>query len=225
VVLECIYDSPWFERKWTIQEFILGRRCFFQLGPERAETSKIFMAREHSVMRQRELSGDPFARGASNLAFESYIACYAMFKHEFQKQGRTWLKKELVITKLLGMGKNQAATNPKDAVFGMYGILQKLDSTIRPPDYSKSVEEIYIEATKLAIVHDNSLQILLETSESRDLPELPSWVPDWNISLDNGLNPWIQHPPLQHATNKWGPPAKVIFLDEDMSLSLLGYSL
>jgi hypothetical protein len=189
VVLGCIHDSPWFGRKWMIQEFILGRRCFFQLGPERAETSKIFMARQQLIIQRRELSGDPVTRDVSNLAFETYRVSYAVYKNEFKKAGRTWPKKRLLITELLGMGRHQVATNPKDAVFGMYGILQKLDSTIPPPDYSKSVEDIYIEATKLAIMHDNSLEILLETSENRDLPELPSWVPDWNIMLDNGLNP------------------------------------
>jgi hypothetical protein len=180
------------------------------------------MARQQLSIQRRELSGDPVTRDASNLAFETYRVSYAVYKNEFKKAGRTWRKKRLLITELLGMGRHQVATNPKDAVFGMYGILQKLDSTIPPPDYSKSVEDIYIEAAKLAIVHDNSLQILLEISESQDLPELPSWVPDWNIILHNGLNPWIQGPPLQHATNKWGPPDKTIFLDKNMSLSVLG---
>lgn len=96
-------------------------------------------------------------------------------------------KEKVSVTDLLSYGRLQSATEAKDVVFGMYGILRRLDVAIPKPCYDDHIEEIYAEATRAAIDHDRKLDILLETGHSKSYPNLASWVPDWNTSPTHGL--------------------------------------
>jgi hypothetical protein len=80
------------------------------------------------------------------------------------------------------------ATNPKDAVYGKYGILQRLNIPVPAADYSKSVAVIFTETTKAAITNDRVLSVLWETSKSELWPGLPSWVTDWSMEGHHALS-------------------------------------
>lgn len=72
------------------------------------------------------------------------------------------------------------ATNPKDKVFGLYGILQKLGFPMPKPDYNDSLDSIYWHSTVSIIRHEPSLAFLsLASSVSSHIPFAPSWVPDY----------------------------------------------
>lgn len=75
------------------------------------------------------------------------------------------------------------ATDPKDKVFGIYGILLLLDVEIPPPDYSKAVVEIYTETIN-AILRRSGIFRFRHVFHPEDNPlGLPSWVP--NLSAFN----------------------------------------
>jgi len=71
----------------------------------------------------------------------------------------------------------QQTTNPKDVIYGIYSLLSALGIQLPTPDYSKSVEEIYSEAARVAILQKNSLEIFYQVPSSRKIVNLPSWVP------------------------------------------------
>lgn len=156
-----------------------------------------------------------------NSAYLSYETCLTMLRDNLQEIAVSETS-DVTVSELLGQARNQAATNPKDAVYGTYGILQKLNLALGHPDYSRSVHEIHTETTKLAIRHDNSLEILLQAFESPELPDLPSWVPDWHVILTHGLNPLLRML-VQDASRRLASPAEIKFLKEDMALAVRGY--
>jgi hypothetical protein len=82
------------------------------------------------------------------------------------------------LTELLGYVQYRSSTNRRDSVDGLYGIMEKFHIDFPLPDYSKSITDVFTEATKCAIKHDKSLSLLIGiTGEMRDFP---SWVPDWS---------------------------------------------
>jgi hypothetical protein len=99
-------------------------------------------------------------------------------------------------------------------------MLQRMGVNIPRPDYSKSMEQIYTEATKLIIIHDISLRILLETSESKERPGLPSWVPDWNMPLRHGIR--AMNSEYSIFTASGSSSAAFTFLNETNSISVQG---
>jgi hypothetical protein len=72
------------------------------------------------------------------------------------------------------------ATDPKDKIFGLYGIFQALKMESPKPDYSKPVNEIYREATQAAIVHDRSANVINFVILFGNAENTSSWVPNWN---------------------------------------------
>lgn len=183
-VLGSICNRPGFTRKWMIQEFVLGQEPYFQCGDKTLHSSVFFMAIEDINNRWIDLNKAALQAFHLGNTFWAYLNCYNTFRKPLKHNGE---RRNLSSLDILARGRFQTASNAKDAVFGIYGLLKRMDVNIPRPDYSKSVEKIYTEATKFIIIHDISLRILLESSESKERPGLPSWVPDWNMPLRYGI--------------------------------------
>jgi hypothetical protein len=69
------------------------------------------------------------------------------------------------------------ATDPRDKVFGLLGLLS--DPFISP-DYSMSRDEVFLTTAIRIIVSTQSLELLTGANSSTQ-PGLPSWSPDWSI--------------------------------------------
>ncbi|CZR66453.1 uncharacterized protein PAC_16354 [Phialocephala subalpina] len=176
-VLGSICGRPWFTRKWTVQEYVLSRNAYFLCGGKTIEASILFEMFEFLILWRIFRGGEPTYNQPLFPGFSEYLVNFSRLKKGIEESDS---KLDISITAFLGYGRFQVATNPKDAVYGLYGILQKASKVMPPPDYSKPVETVFIEAAKLAIIQDHSLRILLQTSESQQGSSLPSWVPDWS---------------------------------------------
>ncbi|KAK7192397.1 heterokaryon incompatibility protein [Paraphaeosphaeria sporulosa] len=74
------------------------------------------------------------------------------------------------------------ATDPRDKIFAIHGLLLVLGACLPNPDYSKSTEQVYREAAAAAIAHDARLHILGSITGESLIKDLPSWVPDWSCN-------------------------------------------
>jgi hypothetical protein len=113
---------------------------------------------------------------------------------------------------ILNDSRNRQSTNPKDKVYALYGLLQKLGITLPEPDYSEehSLEDTYLGFTHSIIQWHHSLNILLEASGPWGR-NAPSWVPDWSRSYrrvqysdtgaSTGSSPQTHDPPYTFSRN------------------------
>ena len=72
------------------------------------------------------------------------------------------------------------ASNPRDQIFAIHGLLSDLGVVLPPPDYSKPITTIYREAYRAVIEYDcrcKSLSSLNYGTIEASIPGLPSWVP------------------------------------------------
>ena len=158
---------------------MLSRDSYFQFGGRRLSCQGLFSAIQDARRRKIELS-DEKLYGIVSRSFGMYCETFEGLRQAFQDDV-TGIRYTLL--EVLHAGRAQIATEPRDAVFGLYGILQRMNASLPLPDYSKSVEQIYTEIGKSVIVHDKSLHILRYTSERGTWTDLPSWVPDCRSSL------------------------------------------
>lgn len=78
-VLGSICDSPWFTRKWVIQEYLLSPDSYFQCGGKSLDTRKLFKALADFTSR-RVL----FAYGMRGFAISPSFMAYLDFFEEFR---------------------------------------------------------------------------------------------------------------------------------------------
>ncbi|OCL06571.1 hypothetical protein AOQ84DRAFT_390101 [Glonium stellatum] len=84
----------------------------------------------------------------------------------------------------------QKKTNPRDKVYALRGICTDADNAATIPDYSKAVQEAFIETARYLISEPDVLHVLgaARIGRTRSVEGLPSWVPDWSPKAHAPLN-------------------------------------
>jgi hypothetical protein len=73
------------------------------------------------------------------------------------------------------------ATDARDKVFALLVLSSEKDQSVICPEYTKAAVEVYTAVAKHLIRSEESLNVLMYFKPS-ELPGLPSWVPDFNLS-------------------------------------------
>lgn len=166
-------DSNWLES--AVWFFMLLQRCMavviFQPGIEKLligiqDRAELYAENTHCLMdiyavlgtRRTYLDHRPKTGGAEDLL-------WLLGKYHVQNRPGT--------RRLIG------ATDPKDRVFGLLGMARDANTLGIVPDYTKTVVEVYRDATRAFIEH-GFINILCFAQPNRKVANLPSWVPDWS---------------------------------------------
>lgn len=72
------------------------------------------------------------------------------------------------------------ARDPRDVIFAFLGIASDRDRIGIVPDYSTTTRDVYTAATLAMFQSDPQQHILQLASFPKDIPYLPTWVPDWS---------------------------------------------
>jgi hypothetical protein len=88
---------------------------------------------------------------------------------------------KLPLSDVLASLRRARATDPRDMVYGLLGILPS--NSIRPDYYSTTPQDLYLSLVDYCIREEKSLDIITLCRKSpNSRMELPSWVPDWTES-------------------------------------------
>ena len=83
---------------------------------------------------------------------------------------------------VLNCFRGRGATDPRDQVYAALPLVLPFSHPANCPDYTLSVNQVYVQIIGLFLHYEESLNILNERSGSD--PSLPSWVPDWRHKLE-----------------------------------------
>ena len=93
----------------------------------------------------------------------------------------------------LKRNRGQICSRHHDIIYGTLGLCDAQTQANIPIDYSLELEQLFKQATSYIIESSKSLKVLFETATKDNctccknldqLPELPSWVPDWRCRGD-----------------------------------------
>jgi hypothetical protein len=164
---------PWFYRLWTLQESVLAQEALVICGKWSISWKVLILA----MGRLRPLEN-------ANGRFD-FISAF-----DYVLRGRQAVVDALLspnvshpVSTVFTRGLLLQAREPRDHVFGLYALFQKLGVQLSKPDYTKPVDQVFAEAARLAVKRDNKLHILTFVNGLEQRQNWPSWVPTWPDKL------------------------------------------
>jgi hypothetical protein len=185
-----LLERPWFTRVWVVQEvglstgnvqFICGDRAI-DWGSLVDFLEKLIALQALSVITKAKPNGDPDYLGATRVPAAIIQMRLILGLYAKRESG------SLRLQEAIQYGIVCKATNPRDKIYGLYGIAAVRDPKMAP-DYNKSVQQVYIEVARHLMTTNRSLDLLSDagiTYEDR-LSSLPSWVPNLNVDRNPRL--------------------------------------
>lgn len=230
------FCHAWHSRLWVVQEFALARESYFLHDGTMVKVSDLLVGfrRIYDHVKDSDrpeflwTSGHGFVSSVERFRSTRRLEDVNQLQERCQLQlGQRGSRVDLPTTStkswtklILQISLQRECFDPKDKVFAAYSLLGLLGLSLPPPDYAKSVEDIYTETTASIIRHEVSLHVLELLRMPRNLDHLPSWVPDLSVhaDADDYLIPYLgdrllverglrRIPPV--------PPSSPLFLSQD----------
>ncbi|KAE8395295.1 hypothetical protein BDV23DRAFT_168887 [Aspergillus alliaceus] len=187
--LAVLFLRPYLRRLWVIQENILSHTCLGYCGRFEIPWQAFCTVAQQVYFRQtllgRVTSTNFIGINSPVVAIESEIVHLTQWKDRLQNQAS--MPKTLSLENLLFETWTFRATDPRDKIFGLYGLLAKAGTVSWRPDYKKSVAHVYADATKEIMENAGELRMLSAVLDRslRNISDLPSWVPDYSVPFCN----------------------------------------
>lgn len=173
-----LFERILWSRVWIVQEVISAKKLSMLCGPHYADFDNLRPINSYAsqqvehplVVRVRE------PRAAA--------VAIQQLRHEYQKGSR------LELQDLLRRICHHECSNPSDRIYAMLNLLPEgsLDSDLLEVDYARSPRGVFTRAAAYIMKRTSSLDLLCQASQKMfthdQLPDLPSWVPDfgWPIT-------------------------------------------
>ena len=162
--LAAVFARPWFHRLWTFQEAILAPDRMIACGSKIQDWDTFLNA------------VDACLRCQGSEKFTATSICPFLDIQSFMDTK----SEDLLLSDLIYSNWKREATDPRDKIYALYGLLQGYQVVPLEINYAMSVEDVYRSTVRFCIENEGKLFILNSASNFRKQSlHLPSWVPDW----------------------------------------------
>ncbi|KAJ2970309.1 hypothetical protein NQ176_g8252 [Zarea fungicola] len=201
--LASIYQRQWFRRAWIIQEAILSPILLVYIGSRLVPWFDLGMLAQALRRQEAKLGSSISTRfeptSGPGIAVEWNMAEMFQWRTNMSMTQRgshaeaAGYEKLFALAELVGCFWTFRATDPKDKIFSVYGLINKFaggsSGQLRHvTDYSRSVASVYTSATRQIMNEQGSLEILSHSLFSKNpVVDLPCWVPDYSAPAVNPI--------------------------------------
>lgn len=167
-------SRPWWSRVWVIQEVAVARAAIVVWGAESFDwevcARAVHAARHYSDFVPLEQETFWASR---NEQYRAHAVVWARLRFQ---QGR-----EVRLFSLLKEFWDHEASDARDKIFGVLGLVVDENARIAKPDYMKSWERVYGDFAVNIAVREGNMDVLAICSGvgARRREALPTWTPDW----------------------------------------------
>lgn len=172
----------WWRRVWTIQEAALAPApswyspllvsCGAEDIPLECLNVGLMSALALSVVQK--------------YSYNSMIWMTTLLAHSLPRLSLEYPEKRLEVGILMFRNRACNAADPRDRVYGLYGMLQEFGLKLPQPSYWKTKTDVYWEFTVTACQQTGSLELLALVSSINASQSTPSWVPDYSEVFREG---------------------------------------
>lgn len=166
----------WWKRVWTIQEAVLA--------PQVGEGRIIARCGKAEIDFDNLTKGLIAFVGGHNIFATRYPLNAIVWIDNLGARlwPRTWLsgQEKMDVRALMHQIRACRSMDPRDRIYGLYGIFQDLRIQLPDISYSKTKEQIYWEFTVAFCKRTQSLELVTLASELCNGRKAPTWVPDFS---------------------------------------------
>jgi hypothetical protein len=174
-------SRPYFRRIWTIQEQALNKNItMFMCGNKRFSRAAL-----RGMCMFTQTNEEAIASALrTNLMKEDRVRNRHPLVWTLSHDASTLirLREPVSLDQLLDLVRKARATDPRDMVYGMLGLLLKNIAAQIQPDYTKSGEKVFMEIAIAILSQCQRLGELLSWCVFNEASTAPSWVPDWQTT-------------------------------------------
>ena len=182
-----LLTRPYFERVWVVQEAVYAQDAVVVCASKSLPWSTFLGLIQHcgnfgmhlitaciQVIRQPSVETQD--------AIGHLQAIWELKRNLEQKRNK---ESNDGLAEILATHRGCKASDPRDKVLSLLGVMPEAQQRkYDAPDYSKSLETIYIETARRCIMGSHTwptLNILHSAGKAMQAHKLPSWVPDWSV--------------------------------------------
>lgn len=183
--LAAILSRPWWTRVWTVQEAMLSAQATVHIGDYHAPLS-LFLGLYNSIRNHES----PCCSAAQLLWYgngdTSRIITHANGRiGQLLRFNGDGLNGRITLTRALMVASTRKASDPRDHVYGLHGVLYSKDRLIKP-NYQIGIDKVFISATRVMFEEAGSIGTLAYAVGvgPENAYELPSWVCNWTRRTD-----------------------------------------
>ncbi|PVH88832.1 HET-domain-containing protein [Cadophora sp. DSE1049] len=190
------FGREWFGRVWIVQEVRVASNALALIGDYEFSWMIIYIA--SSWFATKNYKHLPAGNGHIGMVtWPNRIGCHKLDRNASFR---------VPLNRIIRQMRPSKATDPRDKLFALLGLAEEAEGSGDPrlkPDYSKSLEQAYRDASRFLIEHERSLQILSAVC----------WVPDPRSPLTwKHINNESEFGTETLSKIEWGPPDEnVIF--------------
>ncbi|RFU23924.1 hypothetical protein B7463_g12414, partial [Scytalidium lignicola] len=168
-----VQDCPWFERMWVVQELATASSAEILYGG-------------------REVEWNEFLKVLYYLHYKCKTPLPNIVKLTMLEKIRVgWNKKKrLPLQSLIRECQYRRATDPRDRIYALFGLMGDRMNDLLQPDYNKDVKEVYALTTIHFIQQTESLDPICGW-QTQGREDLPSWIPDYSLDQSIAASPLV----------------------------------
>ena len=208
LALISITERAWWRRMWIIQEFLLGEAVLLICG----EWSISWTSFSEAYEMIMDLDLGIF--GYRPVAYSSQFQLLKTLRDENS------MKYSMPLRALIPWTQTALASDPRDFIYALLGLAEDGDKI--EVDYSKSIQQIFEEATRQMLLTTPLDLLNLEVAgiSGKLEPDWPSWVPQYHVTPPECALAFAGVSPL-NATLQSEPDIVCV----QSSIELAGYAL
>lgn len=173
-----LLQRPWFARMWVVQEIVMAPENIILVCGELAVKWDIFataLTLVHANHLSSLLGPTEYESGIEVRAPDGLFNIETIYGLRIKKQKRSL---QVTLTDCASFN----ATDPRDQIYAVMGMVNDANDAMLDPDYQASVREVYISWSRYMLTTNTSLQVLhlAGIGLPRLIADLPSWVSDWS---------------------------------------------
>jgi Heterokaryon incompatibility protein (HET) len=197
LITYCITTRAWFDRLWTVQELVLASPDpLVGCGFKWISWSTLWKTWDRVAKKEFDRMGMATSAPMSGFAVGLQDIRPTAMRIDSLNSLRSAFgahKGDELRNLLLGTSASQA-TEPKDRIYALLGLMREEDRQLIKVDYARPCWAIYAEAISVILQRTNGTFFLsgVELAGSTSEPSYPSWVPRFGFKYF--LNPTRYHP-------------------------------